>query len=58
MTTERLPKEGKAESIIQESVEGCQDVLVVCEASLEDLEPGIHKASLSACCKKVLVFLA
>src|SRR5713101_4099448 len=31
MTTKRLPKEGKAESTIQESVEVCQDGTVVCE---------------------------
>ncbi len=37
MTTNRLLKEGKAESTIQERVEVCQDVIVVGEDSSEDL---------------------
>jgi hypothetical protein len=37
MTTERLLKEGQAESIRQERVEVCQDVIVVGEDSLEAL---------------------
>jgi hypothetical protein len=58
MTTERSPKERKAESTIQESVEVCQDVIVVCEVPLGDLWLGIRIASLSACCKEAPVFLA
>jgi hypothetical protein len=36
MTTERLPKEGQAESTREEKFEVCQDFIVVGEDSLED----------------------
>src|SRR6266487_3198190 len=37
MPTERLLKEGQAESTRQERVEACQDVIVIGEDSLQDL---------------------